>query len=362
MKKRILKIISLILILAVVVQTNGFGLFAKKTTYAAGDLNITWNGVPDGDPIFVVNNMLPGDMEDRDVDVANGGTVPRDVGVRGVKTEEIASFAAVLDFIISENGTDLYGGSSSTGAKTLQEFFDDSGGPNGLFLSTINNGDSTTYNFKATFPEGSGNEFQGAKVVFDLIIGIVSEIPEECSEIEFSGSPIFGTSGDDVIRGTHENDLIFALEGTDKVFAWLGDDCIVGGSGNDELRGETGDDIIFGNEGDDLVIGAVGQDLLFGGTGNDTVKGENGEDVMFGNEGNDTMKGGNGNDQMNGNEGNDNMNGENGTDNASGDEDDDTLVGGNGQDTLVGNDGSDSANGQNGTDTCDAEIEVNCEL
>ena len=324
-KKRILTIVSLLLIVAIVIQTNGFGLFTKKTAYAVGDLNIVW-GVPTGDPIFVVEDMLPGDSEDRDVDVSNGGTVPRDVGVRGVKTEEIASFAAILDFVISENGTEIYGTGSPTGPKTLQNFFDDSAGPNGLFLSTINNGDSTTYNFEATFPPSSGNEYQGAKVVFDLIIGIVSDIPEECQDIDFAGSPIFGTSGNDTIGGTHGNDLIFALEGKDKVFAWSGDDCIIGGPGNDELRGETGNDIIFGNEGDDKVYGAVGQDLLFGGSGNDLVKGENGEDIMFGNEGNDTMLGGNANDVMHGNTGNDQMNGENGTDQAVGDEGKDTLI------------------------------------
>ncbi|MBI2034554.1 MAG: hypothetical protein HYT11_02355, partial [Candidatus Levybacteria bacterium] len=146
MKKRIFKLISLILIIALVIQSQGFGLFEKKTAYAVGDLNVIW-GVPDGDPIFVVNNMLPGDDEDRDVNVTNGGTVPREVGVRGIKTEEMLVMASVLDFVISENGTDLYGGASITGPKTLQEFFDESSGLNGISLSTLNNGDTTTYNF-----------------------------------------------------------------------------------------------------------------------------------------------------------------------------------------------------------------------
>src|SRR3989344_5206159 len=135
MKKKILVIISLVLIGVIGFQNNWFGLFDKKTAYAVGDLNVIW-GVPDGDPIFVVSNMLPGDTEDHDVDVANGGTVPRDVGVRGVKTEEIASFAAVLDFVVSEGGSDLYGGTSPTGPKTLAEFFTESSGPDGIPLST----------------------------------------------------------------------------------------------------------------------------------------------------------------------------------------------------------------------------------
>jgi len=360
-RNKLFRSLVLIIVTAVLVyQTNILQNLFSKTVYAIGDLNVIW-GVPDGDPIFVVENMLPGDTEDRSVDVANGGTVPRDVAIRGVKTEEIASFSSVLDFVIAEDGTDLYGGTSPTGPKTLQEFFANTT-TDPLFLSTVNNSDSTTYTFTATFPPDAGNEYQGAKVVFDLIIGIVSDIPSECADIDFSGDPIFGTSGNDTIRGTHGNDLIFALEGNDKVFAWSGNDCIVGGIGNDELRGETGNDIIFGNEGNDIVIGAVGNDLLFGGSGNDTVKGENGEDVMFGNEGNDIMKGGNGNDQIDGNTGDDNINGENGTDSILGSEDNDTLIGGNGPDSLIGNDGTDSANGQNGSDSCDAETEINCEI
>ena len=62
------------LIVAIGAQNNWFGIFGNNTTYAAGDLNITWDGVPDGDPIFVVSNMLPGDAENRDVDVENNGT------------------------------------------------------------------------------------------------------------------------------------------------------------------------------------------------------------------------------------------------------------------------------------------------
>ena len=183
MKKKTLIIVSLVLIGAIGIANNFFGIFEKKTAYAVGDLNVLW-GVPDGDPIFVVENMLPGDMEQRTVTVNNGASSQRPVGVRGVKTDEIASFAAILDFVISENGTDLYGGTSPTGPKTLQDFFDVSGGPDGLFLSYIPGGGSTSYKFKATFPEGSGNEYQGAKVVFDLIIGISIDIPDECEEID----------------------------------------------------------------------------------------------------------------------------------------------------------------------------------
>ena len=302
MKRRI--ILSLIV---VAVAVGGFFWWKQDTSevLAAGDLTINW-GVSTGDPIFVVTNALPGDSESRDVTVTNDGAVPRDIAVAGILLDQspddpIASFSSVLDFTISEGVADLYTG-------TLADFFAATATPSSIFLSTLSPSDSTTYTFEVHFQESAGNEFQNAFVIFNLIIGIDTDIPPECADIEFSGPTIFGSDGDDTIRGTHGNDLIFALEGDDRVFAWSGDDCIVGGQGDDELRGETGDDIIFGNEGDDLVIGAVGQDLLFGNDGNDIMRGESGSD------------------------------------------------------TIVGGLGADNVNGHSGTDTCDAEVEVSCEL
>ncbi len=326
------------------IYSNGLGFFDKKTAYAVGDLNVIW-GVPDGDPIFVVDNMLPGDTEDRDVDVVNGGTVPRDVGIRGVKTQEIASFAAVLDFVISENGTALYGGTSPTGPKTLQEFFAESGGPNGLFLSTVNNSDSTTYNFKATFPSGSGNEFQQALVVFDLIIGISIDIPAECEGIDLSPNPIIGTAQAETLIGTEGNDLIMGLEGSDIIHGNGGHDCILGGRGaENSIFGGEGNDVIFGNEGADSIYGEDGDDLIIGGLGADTLRGGNGNDHLIGNESADLLEGGNDNDLLEGNDSSD------------------TLDGEAGDDIIIGGLGIDSANGGLNIDTCDAETEVSCEL
>jgi len=318
--------------------------------FAVGDLNIIW-GVPDGDPIFVVANMLPGDEESRTVEVVNNASSARPVAVRGVKTSELLAFAGILDFVISEEGVEIWTGK-------LQDFFDEPSIP----LTLLGAGDTTHYTFAAAFPNVAGNEYQGAEVVFDIIFGIDSDIPAECQHIEFTGDPIFGTEGDDSIDGTRGNDLVFALEGDDYVTTFGGDDCIVGGAGNDELRGETGHDIIFGNEGDDLVVGAVGRDLLFGGDGNDTIRGENNEDEIYGGDGDDFITGGNSADLIHGDDGADTIRSENGGDEVFGDAGNDNLDGGNGNDFLTGGADSDSINGKNGTDTCDGEIEVQCEL
>src|SRR3989344_9538295 len=270
-------ILTFIVSLSLIVGgSNLYQSTQPKTVYAVGNLNGEW-GVDDGEPIFVVENMLPGDPpEQRSVDVHNLGPVARDVGIIGVKTEEIvteeiAAFSTILDFVISENGTDLYGGTA--GAKTLDEFFTDSAGPNGLFLSTLGPRDSTTYTFKATFPAEAGNEFQNAKVVFDLIIGISLDIPDECQGIDLLPTPIIGTSAAETLTGTSGNDLILGLEGADRINGNGGDDCILGGNGADTLNGNAGNDAIFGEGGADSINGNNGNDFISGGTGADSIKG-----------------------------------------------------------------------------------------
>lgn len=363
MKTRILKILIPILIIAFAfVQGGGWNIFHKDITVrAVGDLTIAW-GVPEGNPIFVVSNMAPGDMVVKTVNVQNGASTARPVGIRGVFTSDTDNLDSVLEITISEGGVDLYGGSSGTGTKTLEQFFTESAGPDGIPLSTLGPGVNTNYDIQVKFKDSAGNEFQNHTVIFDLVIGIAIPVPEECQQIEFSGSPIFGTDGNDRINGTRGNDLIFALEGNDKVFGFGGDDCIVGGSGNDELRGETGNDILFGNEGDDLLIGAVGEDKIFGGDGKDKIRGENNDDYIEGGGGDDKITGGNGDDQILGGDGNDEISSENGTDLVLGEGGNDKINGGAGNDNLDGGTGTDNINGSAGTDTCDGEVEVNCEI
>lgn len=357
LKNKLLRILILgIIVVTVAIQTNIVqSIFQTPTAYAVGDLTVNW-GVPEGNPIFVINNMAPGGSETRVVQVTNNAASGRPVAIKGVKTNETGSISGALTILIKDGVTTLY-------TSTLSQFFTDSLNPDGIPLNTINPGQTKNYTFVVTFNPGAGNEFQNKTVVFNIVLGIAVAIPEACSQIDLQGRfPIFGTSGNDNIRGTLKDDMIVTFEGNDTVHASLGNDCIIGGAGNDKLYGEVGNDFVFGNEGNDLLIGAEGNDFVTGGEGNDTIRGENGMDQLFGNEGNDIMTGGNGDDHMEGNAGNDAMNGENGIDTVLGGTDNDALIGGNGNDILTGELGTDSANGQNGTDTCDAETEVSCEI
>src|SRR3989344_5823387 len=327
------KVFTYILALAVIIAVvNIYQNNRSSMVRAIGDLSVDF-GVAEGDPIFVLNNMLPADTESRSAAVTNNGSAPREVKVKAVVQSETGNISTVLSIVISEGVTDLYGGSSPTGPKHLSDFFTESG-PSGIPLSTINGGDSTTYTFKVTFDAEAGNEFQGKEVVFDLIIGIGGsdgEVPAECAQIAFDGEPIYGTSTGDHLVGTPGNDLIFGLGGGDSINGNNGDDCIVGGDGGDGLRGNGGNDVILGGNGSDSLKGNNGNDHLIGGEGSDGLDGGNQDDILDGGNGSDGLQGGNGNGTLPGGSGSDG------------------LKGGNGDDRLDGGAGSDGLNGGPGT-------------
>ena len=339
-RKTFIYILAVAVIIAVInIQQN-----AQPTTVRAiGDLSVNF-GVPEGEPIFVINNMLPADTESREAVVTNGGSEPQMIMVKGVKQTETGNISTVLRFVINENGTDLYGGSSATGPKHLSDFFAETAS-NEIPLSILGSKGTTTYTFTVTFDPETGNPFQGKQVIFDLIIGTAGEVPAECAAIKFDGEPIYGTSGGDSLNGTPDNDLIFGFEGGDSINGNNGDDCIVGGSGNDSLRGNNGNDVILGQGGSDSIKGNNGDDRLYGGEGSDGLEGEEGNDYLDGGTGSDSLKGGNGNDTMFGREGSDG------------------LKGGAGDDYLDGGPDSDSLKGEDGIDTClNGESVKTCEL
>jgi Ca2+-binding RTX toxin-like protein len=342
-RERIMKILKiailLIIVTLIVTQTNVLDVFRPKTAYAVGDLNVNWGaGVTPGDPIFSVNNMAPGDSESRNVVLTNNATTARPVAVKGVPTDNSDNLSDAMDITISNGSTILYG------PKTVSEFFTDSTDPEGILLETINPGSSRTITFLVTFRESAGNEFQNDQLVFDIIIGISVDIPTACGDVDLNGRfPIFGTSGNDTLRGSNKDDVIFGLEGNDKIDSGNGDDCIVGGAGNDVLGSGNGKDIVTGNAGSDEIDGGNGADNLSGDEDNDDISGGNEDDIIAGGSGADVLNAGNGNDTVTGNDGND------------------TIKGGNGSDSLTGGNNSDTINGDLGKDSCSGESLKNCE-
>ncbi|MEF8701743.1 MAG: calcium-binding protein [Candidatus Accumulibacter sp. UW26] len=107
-----------------------------------------------------------------------------------------------------------------------------------------------------------------------------------------------------ITKGSELTDSIYGYNnGTNRIFAYGGNDYVYGGDDNDTLDGGTGDDYVYGGDGNDVLDGGAGKDYLYGSGGNDSVFGQTGEDSLYGDDGNDTLDGGAGDDYLVGGQG-----------------------------------------------------------
>lgn len=323
----------------------------KVTTVRAfGHLDVDF-GVPEPDPIFVVNNMLPGDCETRPIIVTNtDDEMASNLAIRSDNEVDNDNLSSVMNVKITENATELY-------SDTLQNFFIASDGIDGVALSLLSPSETKTYQMEVCFDSSAENEFQNTSVIFDLIVGeVISEfgLPAECSELEgIITQVVEGTEGDDDIRATNANELILGFGGDDKLDGNNGDDCIVGGDGNDEIDGGDENDIIVGGLGDDDIDGGSDNDIIWGGEGIDDIKGGSEDDLIYGQDGNDVIDGQSGSDTIYGGSGNDDLDGGSGNDFIFGESGDDELDGSSGVDYLDGGPGVDFLRGgTNSPDQC----------
>ncbi|PCK00089.1 MAG: hypothetical protein COA45_04205 [Zetaproteobacteria bacterium] len=98
-------------------------------------------------------------------------------------------------------------------------------------------------------------------------------------------------SGDDIINGSNERDVIFGGAGDDIINGNDGDDWLNGGAGNDTINGNNGLDLIVGGNDNDILIGGDNGDYIYGGYGVDILTGGSGVDYLYGGYGNDTLYG-----------------------------------------------------------------------
>lgn len=216
MKKKTVRILILVFAIILVVHFAGGLRLGNKsdTAYALGDLTIDW-GVSTGNPIFVVQNMLPGDVEQREVKVKNNGTTPRFIKIKGVRTGGVGTdpkLETILDLVIKNDGAPMYGFGSPTGVKNVAQFFADSG--SGLPLGVVNPGQTTTYTFVVTFPSSAGNEFQLKSVIFDLTIQITRGDNIVINEVYYIVDPNHGLDSpkDRGILGVN-GDIVTIIQG-----------------------------------------------------------------------------------------------------------------------------------------------------
>lgn len=262
------------------------------TVRAYGNLTVDL-GVGMGEPIFIVDNFLPGECEIRNIVVTNQDTIPKDLAVRSSNESFTNSLPSVLNISIYDQQQNYYD-------KSLETFFADSQSVDGVFLSTINEGQTNQYSFKVCFDKNADNQFQNAQTVFDLIFGeVISplQLPAECSHLKgIITQKIEGTSKKDKIRGTSASELIIGYGGNDELDGGAGSDCIVAGDGKDILDGGAGNDVVLGFGGNDTVEGGSGNDKLYGGDGKDKMEGGSGNDYINGGAGIDTIDGQSGRD------------------------------------------------------------------
>lgn len=186
-----------------------------------------------------------------------------------------------------------------------------------------------------------------------------------------SGTDFEGTSGNDIICGTPDddvidggggNDTIYGLEGNDKITTGSGADNIVGGPGDDIIKSGSGNDTIHSGDGEDDVDAGAGNDIVFAEADDDNVDGEAGNDQINLGDGDDYAEGGPGADKLWGGDGSDALIGEAGNDWVNAGEGDDTIkldagddyaLGGPGADLLFGGKGEDALNAGTGSDSLD---------
>jgi Ca2+-binding RTX toxin-like protein len=178
---------------------------------------------------------------------------------------------------------------------------------------------------------------------------------------------VYGSPGDDVIRGGLNVERIYGGDGNDALYTGPLTTFVEGGSGEDLVYGEPSDvetdgeeaaaeappapiygrsasasvvsiectvNPCLGGNGAQQLRGGPGNDEIFGERGNDELLGEGGGDLLYGGVGEDVIHGGEGNDLLAGGGGADTIYGENGSDDVRGDGTIDTIYGGGGTDTL----------------------------
>ena len=335
----------------------------KSTALAGGPLTLTYfpagfDVVAFGVNGFTLRPCLTFGPEPSLYIVDNSGWFDTGSGVYLVRLSRITGTGPAPSWSVV--GPDIYGG--TTGFKTVQNFLDES---SPFVLGNIPAGSDKSYRVKVKFPSPSGNEYQLALVIFDIIWSAqipIEQLPPECAHL-CPTSVIEGTEDSERLTGTNESDLIIGHGGNDRIKGLSGDDCIIGGEGNDHLEGGPGDDSILGGSGNDKIQGASGKDLIYGGSGNDNIDGGSNDDVIYGEGGNDDLRGYTGEDLIYGGGGNDTIRGEAGRDKLYGEADNDTITGGNSDDFLDGGSESDYLNGNSGSDECiNGETIHFCEL
>ena len=162
---------------------------------------------------------------------------------------------------------------------------------------------------------------------------------------------IYGGSQLDVISGGSGNDTIFASEGHNEILAGAGDDLIYSGAGDDLINSGSGNDTIFASEGHNEILAGAGDDLIYGGSQLHIINAGSGNDTIFASEGNNEILAGAGDDLIYGGSELDVINAGSGNDTIFASEGNNEILAGAGDDIIYSGSGNDFINSGSGNDT-----------
>ncbi len=219
--------------------------------------------------------------------------------LNGGKGNDILDGGTGNDILNGEAGNDIYIITRGNGNKVIN---DTAGNSVLKFSEGITVGDlmfsDTNRNFIITIKE------TGETITINDIISSKEGCMLEQFTLQFADGTSLNLNEKDapvrVLRGSDEDDYLYAAEVESTLYGGMGDDVLKGNnhndvlygdSGNDTLNGKNGNDNIYGGLGDDQLYGDDGDDILYSGLGTDTLHGGNGNDVLYDQGGNNSLKG-----------------------------------------------------------------------
>ncbi len=118
--------------------------------------------------IFSEGNFNPGDTVARWISATNNSGQEQRIAIEAIQfSDPIPSgdLSRALEIIISQNGSDLYGGTK--GSKTLYDFYS----VGETYLSNLPTGQTARYDLTVSFPPQQGNDWQGKTTNFSVLVG-----------------------------------------------------------------------------------------------------------------------------------------------------------------------------------------------